>query len=196
MIRSVYFSTLALNFKTTEMEELKFNKEIAEGLYRIFCGLSRNVYKYAEVYEEAKPNMEKAYEKVLQWGEKNCDDMHGRKLHKEKIELKDWFSYCFTSGWLRQINFEEWWNMHEEEIKSIIKPKYSQIKQEDIFTDNFKKTLEEKIIKEFKKYADNNADEAIKILEQYNQWRRGEIDKLNYSPTEIGLAIDIVTQGK
>jgi hypothetical protein len=132
------------------------------------------------------------------------EDFKNIPKFKTQLELKDWFRVCFYESRCRNIktsellitSFEEWWNMHEEEIKSIIKPKYSQIKQEDIFTDNFKKTLEEKIIKEFKKYADNNADEAIKILEQYNQWRRGEIDKLNYSPTEIGLAIDIVTQGK
>jgi len=31
-------------------------------------------------YDEAKPNMEKAYEKVLEWGRKNCDDMRGEKL--------------------------------------------------------------------------------------------------------------------
>jgi len=62
------------------MEELKFDKETAEGLYRIFCGLSRSCYQNAEVYGEAKPNMEKAYEKVLNWGRKNCDDMRGEKL--------------------------------------------------------------------------------------------------------------------
>lgn len=62
------------------MEELKFDKETAEGLYRIFCGLSRSCYQNAEVYDEAKPNMEKAYENVLEWGRKNCDDMRGEKL--------------------------------------------------------------------------------------------------------------------
>lgn len=62
------------------MEELKFDKETAEGLYRIFCGLSRSCYQNAEVYDEAKPNMEKVYEKVLEWGRKNCDDMRGEKL--------------------------------------------------------------------------------------------------------------------
>jgi len=31
------------------MEELKFDKETAEGLYRIFCGLSRSCYQNAEV---------------------------------------------------------------------------------------------------------------------------------------------------
>ena len=62
------------------MEELKFDKETAEGLYRIFCGLARSCYQNAEVYDEAKPNMEKAYEKVLEWGRKNCDDMRGEKL--------------------------------------------------------------------------------------------------------------------
>ena len=62
------------------MEELKFDKETAEGLYRIFCELSRSCYQNAEVYDEAKPNMKKAYEKVLEWGRKNCDDMRGEKL--------------------------------------------------------------------------------------------------------------------
>ena len=62
------------------MEELKFDKETAEGLYRIFCGLGRSCYQNAEVYDEAKPNMEKAYEKVFEWGRKNCDDMRGEKL--------------------------------------------------------------------------------------------------------------------
>lgn len=62
------------------MEELKFDKETAEALYRIFCGLSSSCYQNAEVYEEAKPNMKKAYEKVLDWGRKNCDDMRGEKL--------------------------------------------------------------------------------------------------------------------
>jgi hypothetical protein len=62
------------------MEGLKFDKETTEGLYRIFCGLSTNCYEHAEVYDEAKPDMKKAYEKVLDWGRKNCDDMHGEKL--------------------------------------------------------------------------------------------------------------------
>jgi len=62
------------------MEELKFDKETAEALYRIFCGLSANCYENAEVYEEAKPNMKKAYEKVLDWGRKNCDDTIGETL--------------------------------------------------------------------------------------------------------------------
>jgi hypothetical protein len=42
------------------MEELKFDKETAEGLYRIFCGLSSSCYQNAEVYDEAKPNMKKS----------------------------------------------------------------------------------------------------------------------------------------
>jgi hypothetical protein len=65
------------------MEELKFDKETAEALYRIFCGLSSNCYENAEVYEEAKPNMKKAYEKVLDWGRKNCDDTRGETLKSE-----------------------------------------------------------------------------------------------------------------
>ena len=65
-----------------EEQELKFDKETADGLYRIFCGLSRSVYTNAEVYDEAKPNMEKAYNMVLEWGRNNCDDMRGQKLKK------------------------------------------------------------------------------------------------------------------
>jgi hypothetical protein len=39
------------------MEKLKFDKETAEGLYRIFCGLNSSCYQNAEVYDEAKPNL-------------------------------------------------------------------------------------------------------------------------------------------
>lgn len=67
------------------MEGLKFDKETAEALYRIFCGLSRSCYQNAEVYEEAKPNMEKAYEKVLEWGSKYCDNMRGEE---KLVEIK------------------------------------------------------------------------------------------------------------
>jgi len=35
-----------------------------------------------------------------------------------------------------------------------------------------------------------NLNEAIKILEFHNKWRRGEIDEIYYSPKQIGLAID------
>ena len=63
------------------MKYLKFDKETAEGLYRIFCGLGRGCYRNAEVFDEAKPNMEKAYEKVLDWGRKNCNDTRGILLH-------------------------------------------------------------------------------------------------------------------
>lgn len=59
------------------MEELKFDKETADGLYRIFCGLSRSCYQNAEVSDQAKPNMQKAYEKVIDWGRKNCIDIRG-----------------------------------------------------------------------------------------------------------------------
>ena len=30
----------------------------------------------------------------------------------------------------------------------------------------------------------------IKILENYNNWRRGEIEAICYTPTEIGISID------
>ena len=62
------------------MEGIKFNKETAEALYRIFCGLSSSCYDSAEVYEEAKSDMKKAYEKVIKWGNKNKVDMRGEKL--------------------------------------------------------------------------------------------------------------------
>ena len=62
------------------MEELKFDKETAEGLYRIFCGLSRSCYENAEVYNEAKSDMKKAYEKVLEYGRINNIDMRGKKI--------------------------------------------------------------------------------------------------------------------
>jgi len=35
-------------------------------------------------------------------------------------------------------------------------------------------------------------EEAIEILQVHNRWRRGLIDKYPYTPTQIGLAIDIV----
>lgn len=63
------------------MEELKFDKQSAEALYRIFCGLSSSCYQNAEVYDEAKPDMEKVYERILEWGRKNCNDMRGEKLN-------------------------------------------------------------------------------------------------------------------
>jgi hypothetical protein len=66
-------------------KKLEFDKETAEALYRIFCGLSISCYENAEVYEEAKPNMKKAYEKVLEWGNENCDDMRGEKLRNNKF---------------------------------------------------------------------------------------------------------------
>lgn len=64
------------------MEELKFNKKEAEALYRIFCGLSRSCYQDAEVYNVAKPNMEKVYEKILKWGDENCNDMRGEDIEE------------------------------------------------------------------------------------------------------------------
>lgn len=65
------------------MEGLKLDKETSEGLYRIFCGLNSGCYERAEVYEGAKPNMEKAYNKVLEWGRENCNDMRGDKLRSD-----------------------------------------------------------------------------------------------------------------
>jgi len=35
---------------------------------------------------------------------------------------------------------------------------------------------------------------AIEILKHFNQWRRGEIDDLDYLPKEIGDAIDAVVK--
>lgn len=62
-------------------DELKFDKETAEALYRIFCGLSSCCYQNAEVYDGAKPNMKKAYDKVIEWGRKNCNDIRGEKFN-------------------------------------------------------------------------------------------------------------------
>lgn len=53
------------------MEELSFDKETAEGLYRIFAGLS------SSCYENAKYDMLRAYKKVLEWGEENCINIRG-----------------------------------------------------------------------------------------------------------------------
>ena len=33
-------------------------------------------------------------------------------------------------------------------------------------------------------------DEAKEIVYHYNEWRRGDIDELSYTPKEIGVAID------
>jgi len=41
------------------MEELKFDKETATALYRIFCGLSRSCYQNAEVHDRGKTCHEK-----------------------------------------------------------------------------------------------------------------------------------------
>jgi len=35
-----------------------------------------------EKYDEAKPNMKKAYEQVLEWGEKNNIDTRGKNFKK------------------------------------------------------------------------------------------------------------------
>ena len=34
--------------------------------------------------------------------------------------------------------------------------------------------------------------QAIEIIKHHNMWRRGEIDDHIYSPTEIGIALDIL----
>jgi hypothetical protein len=34
--------------------------------------------------------------------------------------------------------------------------------------------------------------EALKIVKNFNRWRRGDIEELIYSPTEIGIAIDLL----
>ena len=65
------------------MEELNFDNETAQGLYRIIAGLSTSCYTNAEVYDEAKPNMKKAFDQVLEWGKKNCDDLRGEKLRNK-----------------------------------------------------------------------------------------------------------------
>jgi hypothetical protein len=35
-------------------------------------------------------------------------------------------------------------------------------------------------------------NKAIHILKHFNTWRRGDIETLEYSPSEIGVAIDVV----
>jgi len=37
-------------------------------------------------------------------------------------------------------------------------------------------------------------EEAIAVLEEFNMWRRGEIVNNNYTPKEIGEAIDLATK--
>jgi hypothetical protein len=78
--KNTLLNNTTIKVMNKEQQELKFDKETADGLYRIFCGLSRSVYTNAEVYDEAKPNMEKAYNMILEWGRNNCDDMRGEKL--------------------------------------------------------------------------------------------------------------------
>jgi hypothetical protein len=81
---NVSMGTINISIKVEDYLELQRQcKETAEALYRIFCGLSSNCYENAEVYEETKPNMKKAYEKVLDWGRKNCDDTRGETLKSE-----------------------------------------------------------------------------------------------------------------
>jgi hypothetical protein len=61
-------------------EEIKFDKEMADALYRIFAGLSRSCYENTEVYDKAKPNMKKVYDTVIDWGRNNCEDLRGEKI--------------------------------------------------------------------------------------------------------------------
>ncbi|MFW5847495.1 MAG: hypothetical protein ACOCVF_01060 [bacterium] len=35
---------------------------------------------------------------------------------------------------------------------------------------------------------------AVNILDHFNKWRRGELEELLYTPTEIGNAIDIAIE--
>lgn len=56
---------------------LKLDKETSKGLYRIFAGLGTSCYQSAEVYDEVKPKMKDAYEKVLEWGRINNVDPRG-----------------------------------------------------------------------------------------------------------------------
>lgn len=73
------WSDLVEKIKQKDSDELSFDKESAKGLYRIFAGLSRSCYENAEVHDEAKPFMKKAYNEVLEWGEKNSIDPRGSK---------------------------------------------------------------------------------------------------------------------
>lgn len=61
----------------TKEQDIVFNKEEADALYRIFAGLTRTCYESAQVYETAKPKMKEVFEKILEWGDKNCDNIHG-----------------------------------------------------------------------------------------------------------------------
>jgi hypothetical protein len=61
------------------MDELKFDNETAEGLYRILCGVSKSSIDHAEVYDRAKPGMKKAFDQVIEWGRKNKVDCRGQR---------------------------------------------------------------------------------------------------------------------
>ncbi len=37
-----------------------------------------------------------------------------------------------------------------------------------------------------------NLKEAVEILKYHQRWRRGEVDDMKYSPTELGKAIDTI----
>ncbi len=37
-------------------------------------------------------------------------------------------------------------------------------------------------------------EQAIKILTEYNAWRRGFLDEIKYTPTQIGIALDKVIE--
>lgn len=91
------------------MEELNLTKEESEALYRIFCGLSSSCYDRAEVYDEAKPNMQLVYKKIIAWGKENNVDSRGSDIHnyyeklsKEQDEfLNDYnikHKYCPVCG--------------------------------------------------------------------------------------------------
>ena len=74
----VIFSATHLGeFQGLITDELIFDKEIAEGLYRIFCGLTNSCYTNAPVSDDVKINMQKAYEKVKDWGNQNVLDITG-----------------------------------------------------------------------------------------------------------------------
>jgi len=57
--------------------KLKLEKQEAEALYRIIAGLSRSSYERAEVYDTAKPEMEKVFEKILKYGHDNKVNLRG-----------------------------------------------------------------------------------------------------------------------
>ena len=60
-------------------DKIEVDREIMEGLFRIMSNISGSFSGY-EVYNEAKPGMEKAREFILTWGDENNIDLRGYNL--------------------------------------------------------------------------------------------------------------------